>query len=137
MMKFKIIFAVAFLFSFSVQAGYVRKLKEPDFFIPEGEQMHRQEKLPPINQPNFKKKEIEKKEIFTEVPEYKKKYENYLEDISFFVKNNEMPENVALENDLKAMESGEVFEVTQNVPEVVTTREHKEFDQLVKEILKN
>ena len=137
MMKFKIIFVFAIFFSFSVQAGYVRKLREPDFFIPEGQQMHRQEKLPPVNRPVLRKKDVEKKEIYTEIPEYKKKYENYLADISFFVKNNEMPENAILENDLKAMETGDVFEVIQSVPENVTTKEHKEFELLVQEILNN
>ena len=138
MSKFKIIFVMAFLVSFSVQAVYVRKLKEPDFFIPEGEQMHLQEKLPPLKDVHGKIVSVnEKEDIYTEVPEYKKKYDNYLEDVAVFIKTKEMPENKVREEDLKAMESGEVFEVTQEASQEARTKEQKEFNTLLQKIVKD
>ena len=55
MKKIVLSFLVLFMSMDFVSAQYVRKLKEPEFFIPEGDKMHKQEILPQI------KKTIKKK----------------------------------------------------------------------------
>lgn len=139
MKKFFLLVLCLFFICFSAQARYVRKVREPDFFIPEQFKMHQQEKLPAVNVKFTEKTKIRKKETekFTEVPEYKEKYGEYLEDIKIFSKEGLMPENVKLENDLNLMSEGTVFEVTASAPENIVTKEHKKFEDIVDNILKN
>jgi hypothetical protein len=121
----------------NVEAKYVRQLKEPDFFIPDKDKMHQQEKLPQIH---FEKKveaekTVKKAASFKEIPEYKTKYEKYLADMRVLAKTKQMPENSELEQDLQAMNMEEAFEVTSAPVTKITSKEQNEFYLLAKEIL--
>lgn len=136
----KTVFFILFLMSFCclAEAAYVRKVREPQFFIPEKDKMHKPEKLPALP----KKMAIEEKnqpedKLLTEIPDYKLKYDKFFADMKVFEKTQTFPENPELESDLKAMETGEIFEVTADDPQVLTSQEQKEFYMIAKEILKN
>lgn len=118
---------------FSAEAGYVRKLKEPDFFIPAQDRMHKPEKLPKIRP--LKPKKIVKKEQFSEIPEYKTKYNKYLADLAVFANTKIMKENAEVEKDLSSMQSGDIFDVELTVSQRITTKEQKEFYSLAAKIL--
>lgn len=118
---------------FSADARYVRKLKEPDFFIPEQDKMHKPEKLPKIVVLKPKAKVKEKK--FTKIPEYKTKYNKYIASLAVFANTKTMPDNSEVQNDLAKMETGEVFEVTEEVSQEITAKEQKEFYTLAAKIL--
>ena len=133
----KIILALLFVVAvvFSADARYVRKLREPDFFIPEKDKMHKPEKLPKIVVLRPQKKVKEEK--FTKVPEYKTKYNKYIAGLAVFANTKKMPEDIEIQADLAKMESGEVFEVTEDVSQEITTKEQKEFYTLAAKILNN
>ena len=135
MNKIWLIIPVFILTAAVADARYVRKLREPDFFIPAGDRMHKPEKLPEIKAINQQK--AVKKEVFTSVPEYKTKYNKYLADMAVFANSKVLRDNVELDIDLAAMENGDIFEVTAEAPQKVTAREQKEFYLLVKKILEN
>lgn len=120
---------------FSADARYVRKLKEPEFFIPEQDKMHKPEKLPKIVV--LKPKTEVKEEKFTKIPEYKNKYNKYIANLAVFANTKTMPENSEVQNDLAKMETGEIFEVTEDVSQDITTKEQKEFYTLAAKILKD
>lgn len=135
MNKLKIVFLSAFmLIAFDANARYVRKLREPDFFIPEQDRMHKPEKLPEIN---FLVNNDRKMENFTKIPDYKLKYSEYLADMNAFAKNKILPENQKLNNDLAAMENGSVFEVVSETDNKISTKEQKEFYSLVEKMIYN
>lgn len=133
------------LLSGNSDARYERKLKEPNFFIPETAVMHKAEKLPPIKIKTQEKKEQEKEEQAIDnslydiagVPDYKQKYNQYLSDIRVFSKTGKMPINKTLEDDLGAMNSNETTEVTAAAPQKITSKEMGEFYNLYKKILNN
>ena len=128
----KKVFVILFLLvSFSVNAKYVRKLKEPDFFIPEIDKMHKIEKLPVMNI----KSDVIKKEIYKK-PDYKKKYDEYLRDVNVFAKTRTMPENNVLQNDLASMNTGDVFEVEESSFDYSNYKEYVKFEKILKNILK-
>lgn len=136
MKKFILLFLLVYFVCFAAQARYVRKVREPDFFIPEQFKMHQQERLPAVDK-KFSQKQKIKQEVFSQIPDYKRKYGEYLADITAFSKDGIMPENKELDADLSAMESGDVFEVTESAPDKIVTLEHKQFDEELKRILKN
>ncbi len=128
------------------EARYVRQVREPDFFIPANDRMHKAEKLPkikiikPIQKP-VKTVEVKttetKKEVYTTVPEYKNKYGKYVANLAVFAKSKIMPEDKELEEDLKVFNEGEIFEVTQEAPQKITSAEQRAFYDIANEILKN
>lgn len=132
--KFWMLFLFVFL-SYSISdARYIRKVREPDFFIPESDRMHKPEKLPVIEKKQVKKI---KEDIFKEIPEYKNKYNKYLSDMEIFKKTGFLLYNEDLEKDLSCMETGEVFEVITDDVNTVKTKEQNDFYLLVKDIIKN
>lgn len=132
--KFWMLFLFVFL-SYSISdARYIRKVREPDFFIPESDRMHKPEKLPVIEKKQVKKI---KEDIFKEIPEYKNKYNKYLSDMEIFKKTGFLPYNEDLEKDLSCMETGKVFEVITDDVNTVKTKEQNDFYLLVKDIIKN
>ena len=102
-------------FTAAAEARYVRKLREPDFFIPVDDRMHKPEKL----------------------PEYKKKYSRYLADMAVFANTKSFPVNEAFDADMAVFTDGKIFEVTETADQNITTREQKSFYSLVDSIVKN
>ena len=128
------------LYALSSQAQYVRKQLKPAFFIPEQELSY-QEKLPPIpmvqpqtsletvkkvsapsdepsatNTPSPSKKKstitVNKPILDEEIhPDYKEKYDDYLNDLKIIEETGKIPANKSLEQDLKKMNSNIPFEV--------------------------
>ena len=136
----KTVFFILFLMSCCclAEAAYVRKVREPQFFIPEKDKMHKPEKLPALP----KKMAIEEKnqpedKLLTEIPDYKLKYDKFLADIKVFEKTKVLPDNPELESDLRAMETGKIFEVTVDDPQAISSLEQQEFYWIAKEILKD
>lgn len=192
-------------------AQYVRKVKEPDFFIPDQFKMHKAEKIPqrkikqqnieeqealeennvPIAESNLSEKmnmvednkineiaskisqnstketlntkeqnkEVKQVNAFDnykepqnrktsnkpnkflhnikEVPAYKNKYNEYINDIMSFYSNDKMPENIALENDLSAMNSDEKIEITAPAPTELKSKEMSEFYSIYQKMMKD
>ena len=145
----KIIFLVVLMVFATnmVSAQYVRKLKEPDFFIPENSKMHMPEKLPPLKLKEPEEKDKEKKATqsgnavdvnkLNKIPPYKNKYNEYIDDIREFYSTNKMPANQELEADLQAMNSDDKIEVTAPNPSKITSKEMGEFYNLYRKILGN
>lgn len=142
-------------------AQYVRKLKEPDFFIPAGSEMHKKEVLPEIkiipkkteksetiqeDGLTVKNESIKKTENINidaslkdkkETPEYKKKYNQYIDDIMRFYSDGTMPKNDQLLKDLEAMNSDEKKTVVAPAPAKLTSEEMERFYVLYQEMLNN
>lgn len=96
-------------------ARYVRKLREPEFFIPDQDKMHKAEKLPQIK--------ARGQESGDDIPDYKTKYTKYLASIN----SEKTEEYQELIKDLSKMESGEIFEVVEQNPVDIVTQEQKDF----------
>ncbi len=162
----KIIILLLFFVMISIRADaqYKRKIREPNFFIPEGSQLHKPEKLPQIKLPEkevVKEDETEdkaevdgtKQEIVAnnvnvgkvnkslidirETPPYKYKYDEYIRDIESFYKNGVMPENAELEKDLAEMNSDTPKEVTAPAPTQITSKEMGEFYKIYQKSMDN
>lgn len=118
------------VFVWQTEAVYVRKLKEPVFFIPEKDRMHKQEKLPVIKNNVNKKNNKEK-------PEYKKKVDKYMNDLKQLDESGILPKDKELENDLADMQTGDIFVVDENMSENLNSEETKNFYLLVDDVLKN
>ena len=142
MKKFILILLVLVLSNFTAFAQYKRKLREPDFFIPYGDRMHKSEVLPKLkNIENTKPKTVEtnkKNEVyFSEKPEYKKIYDNYLSEINNFLITKKFDENKDMDNDLSLMTNGDIFEVGEDISSNITTQEQYDFYMMAKNILDN
>ena len=158
MKKSILVFLIFILSINSVFAQYKRKLKEPDFFIPYNDRMHQPEQLSKFDKKkkvlaktmdktqenketnkkiNNKNKEDKNKSLFKIKPDYKKIYDNYLKEINVFITSKEFSNNIAFENDLKAMSTGEIFEVFDDNSSNIDTQEQYDFYMLAKDILKN
>lgn len=147
MKKIVLSFLVLFMSIDFVSAQYVRKLKEPGFFIPEGDKMHKQEILPQIKKQvistpktqniNKKDKENNKEKMFSEVPEYKKIYDGYFSNINDYMKNKKFSDNIELDKDLALMSEENIFEVNDDTSDKITTKEQYDFYMLAKKILEN
>ena len=147
MKKIVLSFLVLFMSIDFVSAQYVRKLKEPEFFIPEGDKMHKQEILPQIKKQvistpktqniNKKDKENNKEKIFSEIPEYKKIYDGYFSNINDYMKNKKFSDNIELDKDLALMSDENIFEVNDDTSDKITTKEQYDFYMLAKKILEN
>lgn len=125
-------------FTAAAEARYVRKLREPDFFIPADDRMHKPEKLPPVQKIVSQDSTEEEKQVkFTEIPEYKKKYSRYLADMAVFANTKSFPVNEAFDADMAVFTDGKIFEVTETADQNITTREQKSFYSLVDSIVKN
>lgn len=132
------VFLAMILFAAAAEARYVRKLIEPDFFIPADDRMHKPEKLPPVQKTVSQDSTEEEKQVkFTEIPEYKKKYSRYLADMAVFANSKSFPVNEAFNADMAAFTDGKVFEVTETADQKITTGEQKSFYSLVDSIIKN
>lgn len=139
-MKKTIIFTVLLiLLCGDVGAKYVRKPVEPEFFIPENVKFNPPEKLPA-----FKIKKAEKTAEnmvvnydVTGVPNYKLKYNEYIDDIRTFYSTGEMPVNEKLNKDLAEMTSDEAQEVDAPIPDKLISREWADFYMIYKRILEN
>ena len=131
------VFLAMILFAAAAEARYVRKLIEPDFFIPADDRMHKQEKLPPVQKTVSKDSAGEEKAKLTDIPEYKKKYSRYLADMAVFANSKSFPVNEAFNADMAAFTDGKVFEVTETADQKITTGEQKSFYFLVDSIIKN
>lgn len=142
MKKFILVLIILFLSVSNVLAQYKRKLKEPDFFIPYNDRMHKPEVLPEIKKI---KKSINKtpdnkyknETLFKEIPEYKKIYDNYLKEIYNFRLTKKFEENKILNNDLTMMINGEIFEVGDDTSLDINTQEQYDFYMLAKKMLDN
>lgn len=142
MKKFILILLVLVLSNFTAFAQYKRKLREPDFFIPYNDRMHKPEVLPKLkNIENTKPKTVEtnkKNEVyFSEKPEYKKIYDNYLSEINNFLITKKFDENKDMDNDLSLMTNGDIFEVGEDISSNITTQEQYDFYMMAKNILDN
>lgn len=150
MKKIVLSFLVLFMSMDFVSAQYVRKLKEPEFFIPEGDKMHKQEILPQIkkqvistpktqhiNKKDEKNKKNNKEKMFSEVPEYKKIYDGYFNNINDYMKNKKFSDNIELDKDLALMSNENIFEVNDDTSDKITTKEQYDFYMLAKKILEN
>ena len=124
-------------FTAAAEARYVRKLREPDFFIPADDRMHKPEKLPPVQKTVSKDSAGEEKAKLTDIPEYKKKYSRYLADMAVFANSKSFPVNEAFNADMAAFTDGKVFDVTETADQKITTGEQKSFYSLVDSIIKN
>ena len=124
-------------FAAAAEARYVRKLIEPDFFIPADDRMHKPEKLPPVQKTVSKDSAGEEKAKLTDIPEYKKKYSRYLADMAVFANSKSFPVNEAFDADMAVFTDGKIFEVTETADQNITTREQKSFYSLVDSIVKN
>lgn len=139
MKKFILVLIILFLSVSNVLAQYKRKLKEPDFFIPYNDRMHKPEVLPKIKKsikktPNDKYKN---KTLFKEKPEYKKIYDSYLNEINNFRLTKKFEENKILDNDLTMMINGDIFEVGDDTSLDINTQEQYDFYMLAKKMLDN
>ncbi len=112
------------------EARYVRQLKEPDFFIPETDKMHKVEKLPDS------KKFIEYDRKIN-MPDYKKKYDVYLSNLKKFADSGELvlDDNIAV--DIAKMTTGEVFVIEAETLPHINTQEQREFYLLVDKLSEN
>ncbi len=163
MKKFIVITFSILSLAASADAQYVRKLKEPDFFIPAGEEMHKAEKLPEIRviqkentkaqQTNEVAQNLSKNTVsettekvmekntsrnyLKQIPEYKNKYNQYINDIMRFYSDGVMPKNEILQNDLAAMNSDEHRMVKAPAPNELTSKEMADFYALYQKMLKN
>lgn len=153
MKKIIFVFLILILSVSSVFAQYKRKLKEPDFFIPYNDRMHKPEQLSKFekkkkflakttnktqkNKEKNKENKEEDKSLFKIKPDYKQIYDNYLKDINVFIASKEFSNNIAFENDLKAMSTGEIFEVFDDKKTDIDTQEQYDFYMLAKDILEN
>lgn len=105
--------------------SYVRKLKKPDFFIPESA-LQQPEKLPTpkyykgsdetvkvvrhqaeVKVLSQNREEEGSEEKITEEPLYQHKYDEYTNDLEHISRTGKIPENKALQKDLKKMNSEE------------------------------
>ena len=60
-----------------------------------------------------------------------------MKEINVFITSKEFSNNIAFENDLKAMSTGEIFEVFDDNSSNIDTQEQYDFYMLAKNILKN
>lgn len=132
----KIILPVSLLFVWGgivMENAFARELKEPNFFIPEQDRMHKAEVLPPIQVLG----EDINLDLVQNVPNYKRIYNNYLERMKIFAKEGKITEDSELNESLEKMQSGNVFEVTQTVPENSAAKEDKEFIYITENVINN
>lgn len=118
------------LFYQSAEARYVRQLKEPDFFIPETDKMHKVEKLPDSKKYIEYDREINK-------PDYKKKYDVYLANLKKFADDGELilDDNIAV--DIAKMTTGDIFVVESEPLETNDTQEKRDFYLLLDKLSEN
>lgn len=107
--------------AFTAQSRYVRKQRQPDFFMPEKVHFNQPEKLPALPKKEVikkvQKKETSIAEIKSEaktesvvfVPEFQRKFDDYNHDISYISRSGEIPQNELLTADLAAMNSNARF----------------------------
>ena len=129
-MKKLLYILILFILSSIADAKYIRKVSEPNFFIPEQYKMHKQEKLPLI------KKYVKNKDVKINIPEYKKKYDEYIYDIKDFSKTGFLPVNDNLLKDLDQMSTGDIF-IVDDKYNYLKTSEYLNFNLLLENILKN
>ncbi len=135
-------FLVMFFMLNNAGAQYVRKIKEPDFFIPYKDRMHKPEVLNKIKKIkktiNKTYKKNQKDNIsFNKTPYYKTIYDNYIKDINGYLITKKFEENEILENDLLIMNNGEIFEIKDDISNSIDTKEQYDFYMLAKQILEN
>ena len=142
MKKFILFFLIFILLGNNVAAQYVRKVKEPNFFIPYNDRMHKPEVLQKIknNEKSVSKTgkiKNKNKLSFNKNPEYKNKYDNYIKEINNYLLYKKFDENNLLDTDLSEMSEGNVFEVNDDVSTSIETQEQYDFYMLAKNILEN
>ena len=133
----KIVFVLGILIFLAAEASalYMRKLKEPDFFIPESDKMHKIEKLPEVE--GLKNSEKKKKVVFKKVPSYKEKYGLYKDKLDEFVKTGVFTKDESLEKDIAEMNEEKVFEVVEEAPKTFETKEQFNFYVLANKLIEN
>ncbi len=127
-----IIFGLA-MASTVAEARYVRKVKEPDFFIPAEYKMHQSEKLPKIVK-KTKKNVVQKSKT---VPPYKQIYDNYLADMAVFKNTKTFPENEMFDKDMVVFQDGKIFEVVDGAETKISSQEGENFYVLIDGLIKN
>ena len=142
MKKFILFFLIFILLGNNVGAQYVRKVKEPNFFIPYNDRMHKPEVLQKIknNEKSVSKTgkiKNKNKLSFNKNPEYKNIYDNYIKEINNYLLYKKFDENNLLDTDLSEMSEGNVFEVNDDVSTSIETQEQYDFYMLAKNILEN
>lgn len=146
MKKSVFVFLFLILSVSSVFAQYKRKLKEPDFFIPYEDRMHKPEILPKIKKivkttnktenTNNKSEEKTEEKKFSVIPYYKKIYDDYLNKMNTFITTKDFTDE-NLDADLNVMESGNVFEVVDDNTSAIDSQEQYDFYMLARDLLKN
>ena len=132
----KIILPLSLLFvwgGIAMETAFARELKEPNFFIPEKDRMHKAEVLPPIQV----LMEDSDWDLVQNMPNYKRIYNKYLERMKIFAKEGKITEDSELNESLEKMQSGNVFEVTQTVPENSATKEYRDFICITENVINN
>ncbi len=126
------------------QAQRFEKDKKTDFFIPDTIDFNAPEKIPAKIRKTMPLPEAEEDDLNDEnlyepnnVPFYKFKYDEYINDIMAYYSSDEMPKNPVLEKDLAEMNSEEPIEITAPAPDKLTSYEMGEFYKLYKNILNN
>ena len=142
MKKVILFFLVFILMENNVYAEYVRKVKEPDFFIPYSDRMHKPEVLQKIKKQDKTitktvKNNQKGKILFNKKPDYKNIYDNYIRDINNYLATKNFERNENLENDLSMMNNNDVFEIEDDSSNSIETQEQYDFYMLAKKILKN
>ncbi len=131
---FVLIFIVSL--SFVAQGKYIRKQIQPNFFMPNSVNFNKQEKLPPVI---VKKQTIEEKKSdnivvnksINNIPEYKKKFDQYNNDILYLSKYKKLPKNNLVVRDLRVMNSDVLMDF--NIDESINSS--NELDEFIDNLL--
>ncbi len=119
------------------QAQRFEKDKKTDFFIPDTIDFNAPEKIPSKIRKTSSLQKTDNLNEPNNVPFYKFKYDEYINDIMAYYSSGEMPKNPVLEKDLAEMNSEEPIEITAPAPNKLTSYEMGEFYKLYQKILNN
>lgn len=128
------------VYSFNVNAQYVRKRIKPDFFIPEYADFNKQEKIPVVNkkqvkiQPEKEEKSEKEENIYVNKPEFKTRFSEYSEDIKNIGKNENITNIDNIKKDIRDMNSSKLVKVNKIKP-ISKDEISREFDKILKEKL--
>lgn len=145
MRKIIILIGLMFLAMDCAKAQKFETDKKADFFIPDFVVFNAPEKIPAKIRKTMPLPKTEEEDNLNDenlyepnnVPFYKFKYDEYINDIMAYYSSDEMPKNPVLEKDLAEMNSEEPIEITAPAPDKLTSYEMGEFYKLYQKILNN
>lgn len=144
MRKIIILIGLMFLAMDCAKAQRFEMVKKPDFFVPDFVDFDAPEKIPSkirrtTSLQSAEEDNLRDNDLYepTNVPFYKFKYDEYINDIMAYYSSDEMPKNPVLEKDLAEMNSEEPIEITAPAPDKLTSYEMGEFYKLYQKILNN